>query len=326
MIVLLSLLAIIGMGAGQANFSRLLVSSFTPHKLLLQMPIMLQILMYLQVVPTVCSMLNGKPDRIRIAVLVGSLLPLLVCLLWSAVGIALVPSNGGALSMDPVDFLLSQCDGSSILPTATGLIAFAAIGTTLIGIYLIIAQYLHEILVSWRGGRRQEEEASGKRRPGLSRRVQVQRDVSRMILRSESAGDVSLTRPHHLLSPSDRVAAALLASVPPLLFALGGESVYIIALAFAGAYPLCVMWGLAPPFLLSSLRNKAEDKRDLYSSSMRLFPGGGGSFLQLSGFALLLMLVALTRDLRELLLLLPQLTRGAAKLVGMAGEEWVHAG
>ncbi|EKX39774.1 hypothetical protein GUITHDRAFT_143172 [Guillardia theta CCMP2712] len=277
MIVLLSLLAIIGMGAGQANFSRLLVSSFTPHKLLLQMPIMLQILMYLQVVPTVCSMLNGKPDRIRIAVLVGSLLPLLVCLLWSAVGIALVPSNGGALSMDPVDFLLSQCDGSSILPTATGLIAFAAIGTTLIGIYLIIAQYLHEIL--------------------------VQRDVSRMILRSESAGDVSLTRPHHLLSPSDRVAAALLASVPPLLFALGGESVYIIALAFAGAYPL----------------NKAEDKRDLYSSSMRLFPGGGGSFLQLSGFALLLMLVALTKDLRELLLLLPQLTRGAAKLVGMAG-------
>lgn len=57
--------------------------------------------MFVQIVPSVCGLLDRDISRIRTAVLLGSGIPLLVSLIWSAVGIALVPYSGKGFE-DPV--------------------------------------------------------------------------------------------------------------------------------------------------------------------------------------------------------------------------------
>ncbi len=58
-----------------------------------------------------CAHLGGDKDRIRKSIILGSMVPLVMFLLWDAVALCLVPVSG---SQDSVDFLV-RCSPSSTL-------------------------------------------------------------------------------------------------------------------------------------------------------------------------------------------------------------------
>ena len=59
-------------------------------------PIFIQLLIYNEVVPLVASRLNDE-DQVRRAILIGSSMPLLMCLIWSIVAIGLVPYDASLI-------------------------------------------------------------------------------------------------------------------------------------------------------------------------------------------------------------------------------------
>ena len=80
-------------------------------------PIFLQLLVYTEVVPVICHRLKGDRSKIRRAIAIGSMVPLLMCICWTYVALGLVPLNvlGGGLGLpvvDPVGVMLMH--GSSI--------------------------------------------------------------------------------------------------------------------------------------------------------------------------------------------------------------------
>jgi hypothetical protein len=51
----------------------------------------LQLLVYCEILPNVCAMLRYEAKRIRVAIVLGSLLPLIAEIGWAALGIGLLP-------------------------------------------------------------------------------------------------------------------------------------------------------------------------------------------------------------------------------------------
>eukprot|EP00802_Teleaulax_amphioxeia_P013095 Tamp_13142.p2 GENE.Tamp_13142~~Tamp_13142.p2 ORF type:complete len:198 (+),score=21.35 Tamp_13142:576-1169(+) len=92
---LVAMVSVMSLGLGEAKVERLVRADWRPSTFIDMAPLMLQIMMYIQTVPTVCGRLKGNKARVKIAVFFGSLCPLLVCLIWSAVGIAMVPPEIG---------------------------------------------------------------------------------------------------------------------------------------------------------------------------------------------------------------------------------------
>jgi tyrosine-specific transport protein len=106
-------------------------------KILGASPIMLQLLVYGEILPNVCRMLDFDRRSIRRAVLAGSTIPLILLTGWAALGVALIP-NGGLLSTirDPVDIILAT--GSSAVQSRLLTLAVSAIGTTILGSFLAL--------------------------------------------------------------------------------------------------------------------------------------------------------------------------------------------
>ena len=66
---------------------------------------MLQLLVFGEILPTVCALLTYNVHRIRSAILFGSLIPVVAEVGWAALGIGLVKS--APMVLDPVDVLLA---------------------------------------------------------------------------------------------------------------------------------------------------------------------------------------------------------------------------
>ena len=112
------------------------------------LPIFLQLLCFLEVVPVVCSRLGpARADDIKTAIVGGSLVPLAMCLLWSCIAIGLVPydtaSAAKGLLVDPIDALLAA---EPLVSLPVTLLAVGAIGTTLIGTYLTFSQFFADLV------------------------------------------------------------------------------------------------------------------------------------------------------------------------------------
>ena len=113
-------------------------------------PTILQLLVFAETVPTVSELVDCNPRRVRIALTVGSLCPLLLEIAWATLGLGLLRPG-----VDPVDVLLansrtaapvrvelspSHSEGSTMLPTQapTAVLAFSAVATTALGSVLAL--------------------------------------------------------------------------------------------------------------------------------------------------------------------------------------------
>lgn len=249
---LVAMCVLIYLGIGhEAKVDRLLRGDWRPVTFLSMAPLMLQIMMFIQTVPTVCAMLAGDRAKVQLVVLLGSLCPLLVCLVWSAVGLAMVPENIARHNADPIDFLLHHRQGadSNLIRKAAILVACTAIGTTIVGIYLIVAQYFDDLLGRSSSSQCLHREAmlsnlgDGERDPATRTGGVIPADAKTAGANREAYwwGDIIAGR---LLVDKqgsgwqDRLLAASATILPPLCGALGGEQMYMLALRFAGL-PFC---------------------------------------------------------------------------------------
>ena len=124
-------------GAPAADWSRLAQSS-NWSAVGGSLPTFLQLLVYAEILPTVCRMLQYQIQPIRWAILLGSFLPLGLEVGWAALGMGLVPLGTKG---DPVDVLLA----SGPVQQPLLVLAIAAILTTIIGTYLALQSTANDL-------------------------------------------------------------------------------------------------------------------------------------------------------------------------------------
>ncbi len=138
------LLFVVGVPA--ANWTKLTVHHW---KILpSSIPTFLQLLVYGEILPTVCHYLNYQIRPIRWAIGIGSLLPLILEVGWAALGIGLTSTT--TTMKDPVTMLLAT--GPIQLPLLC--LALSAILTTILGSYLALQSTLDDVWRSKQGSRR----------------------------------------------------------------------------------------------------------------------------------------------------------------------------
>jgi len=128
-------------GAPAADWSRLTMMNASWASLPKALPTFLQLLVYGEILPIVCQILNYQKVPIRLAIVLGSILPLGLEVGWAALGIGLVdPLKAMG---DPVELLLAAAG-----PVQRPLFALAvtAILTTIIGSYLALQVTLNDVL------------------------------------------------------------------------------------------------------------------------------------------------------------------------------------
>jgi tyrosine-specific transport protein len=134
-----------GAGAPAADWSRLTTTAANGgwSSLPGAIPTFLQLLVYGEILPTVCRLLQYQVGPIRLAITLGSILPLGLEVGWAALGIGLVlPTTAAVIVGDPVDALLAA-GGPVQAPLLT--LAGTAILTTIIGSYLALQSTLEDL-------------------------------------------------------------------------------------------------------------------------------------------------------------------------------------
>lgn len=189
-------------------------------------PIFIQLLIYNEVVPLVSSRLSHK-RRVKQAIALGSLVPLLMCIIWSCVALGIVPYDPasvltGAVVYDPVQSLkklLSNLPVGNAFLALVNILAASAICTTVIGSMLASTQYFRDF--KFRGNN------SGSVAPKSE-------------LMHGKAGEVLLNS---------------LAIIPSACVAYCGSSdLYFLASQFAGEFPCTFLYGLLPSLCNLKLR------------------------------------------------------------------------
>jgi tyrosine-specific transport protein len=135
---LLSAMSVFGCGIQMADWSRLSVSnnwSSIPSAI----PTFLQLLVYGEIVPSVCQILKYNTKHIHGAIILGSIMTLCLQIGWSGLGLSLVSSS----AIDPVNVLLSS-SGPVRIPLFC--LAFTAILTTILGSYLALLSTVNDFL------------------------------------------------------------------------------------------------------------------------------------------------------------------------------------
>ncbi|XP_024387662.1 uncharacterized protein [Physcomitrium patens] len=176
-------------------------------------PVIVLTLGFHVIIPVVCRVLGGNPQEARKAILCGGTVPLLMVLSWNTVilGLAQAPAGASMASFDAIKLLLSL--SSSAAPVVQAF-AFSALGTTLIGYALSFPKQLLDT-------------------------------VSLFFIPSQGVEREKAQEPDR----SRRMAALLLAMVPPVIMAMTSPTAFASALDFAGVYANCYLFGVLPPIM-----------------------------------------------------------------------------
>lgn len=149
---LLSCAAVFGRGIQIADWSRLGgLNDWT--SVLPAIPTFLQLLVYGEIVPSVCQILNYNTKHIHKAIIMGSFMTLCLQIGWSGLGLSLVSSS----ARDPVNVLLSS-SGPVQIPLFC--LAFTAILTTILGSYLALMSTANDLIQRTRGKKKSKSYSS----------------------------------------------------------------------------------------------------------------------------------------------------------------------
>ena len=230
-------------GLKRAHYTSLLLPhSFGPWAI----PVFIQLLIYNEVVPLVASRL-GDETKVRKAIILGSSVPLIMCLIWSCIALGLVPYEPSMIESgaiyDPLtklaDVVLSKGGGSigKLFLASVNLLAGSAICTTVIGSILASTQYFDDMISNFLGR-------------GVNRNRSTKEDYT-PIHKSEA----SIVR---------RICSHTLAIAPSsaLVVLYGSSDLYYRATSFAGEFPCTLLYGLIPPLCNMRLRWKHRKRKD----------------------------------------------------------------
>lgn len=143
LILSVSFLGIIGLGAQTADFSSLIdLSNQHPEQVPNAFPIIFLSLVYQNIVPTVVNQLEGDRTKITTAIIAGTTLPALMFVAWNAVVLGNVQGMD-LTNLDPVALLQGGGEGSSpVLGNLVTTFSSLALVTSLIG-------FVYGLLDAW---------------------------------------------------------------------------------------------------------------------------------------------------------------------------------
>lgn len=173
------------------------------------MPTLLLSLVYHNVVPTICGQLNGDRQKITIAVVLGSFVPLLMFLIWNGVILAAIPPGLGA-GADPLDKLRES--GGALLSAGVLTFSLSAIVTSFTGFVVALTDFFADALQTEMDS---ASTASKSEQQPLAMKVR----------------DFSLTL------------------LPPLAVACYDPSIFFQALDKAGAFGVSLLFGFLPAWM-----------------------------------------------------------------------------
>ncbi|KAM5556041.1 tyrosine-specific transport protein [Rosa sericea] len=192
-------------------------------------PVIIFSLVYHDLAPVLCAYLGSDLKRLRISVVLGSLVPLLGLLVWD--GIALGLSAQADPMVDPVELLMRvKWSGISYMVEAFSLLA---VGTSLIGTLLGFSEFFKEQLNSLLSN--------------SSLTQTLQKPNMPFDLRKWWAGNkVSFT-------------SVALVVVPSLFVSTTVPDAFSTATDVAGGYCMTMLYGVLPPAMAWAMHNKERD-------------------------------------------------------------------
>lgn len=154
LLVLVSFISLLSIGVPSVTLSNLQYQDVS--KIWQIIPIMYLSLVYHNVVPTVCEKLSYNPTRIREAIVIGTLIPCIMFLLWDLVIIGIGSGGGGEAGalqadFDPVELLRRGGQAASgvesaYLSSLLSVFSEAAVITSFVGFVYGLKTFFADIL------------------------------------------------------------------------------------------------------------------------------------------------------------------------------------
>ena len=250
-IMISAFIAVLCLGGAEANFTQLQSCDWSVASQTI--PVTFLALVFHDLVPVICQRLEYNDNKIKKAILLGSLLPLVMFLGWEAVALGLTAGLEG--EVDPVGFIKGSGVGGP-LTISINLFSAAAIATSMIGTCLPAIQYVKsEIYMLFDDNKEIEDEFIDSKK------------VSKSILNKRGA--------LRGWTDSSLYDLAILAIVlfPASKTAMDNPDVFLSAAKLAGAYGSTFMYGCLPPLMAIKLMSSNPNTND---DGDRRMKGSGG--------------------------------------------------
>ncbi|ONK75692.1 uncharacterized protein A4U43_C03F19540 [Asparagus officinalis] len=152
-------LLLIGVASGNLQWNSLPQAHFeaVPKNI----PIIALSFVYQNVVPVLCTNLEGNLSKVRTSIVLGTAIPLILFLVWDAVILRTISSlhtNSGRV-IDPLELLRSN---NGIVGPIVELFSFLAIGTSYIGFVLGLSDFVSDCQTQKKRGRGYDKPKWGK--------------------------------------------------------------------------------------------------------------------------------------------------------------------
>ena len=244
-------------------------------------PIIFLTLVYHDLIPIVCTFLQGDMKQIRKSILIGSSIPLVMFLSWNTVILAL---TGGNIT-DPLEAVSQNLGGNA--SALLDCFSVAAVGTSFIGISMGISEFLMPFVDNTLCELNVQKKSASQ----LSHRVYE------TMMRYDDQKPKGAPSASRLLTFSGMLAV-------PLVVAQSSPDLFLPVSNLVGAYGMTTLYGIMPPLMAWNMRNntKAFRRADPFHPQHRfkvqtLLPGGSFALSALSVSAVAIALSKAHEDL-----------------------------
>ncbi|KAL8170852.1 hypothetical protein V2J09_022656 [Rumex salicifolius] len=140
--IVASFTALVVVASGDLHWEALLKANFAAVPI--SLPIIALSFVYQNVVPVLCTNLEGNPSKVRTSIVLGSAIPLILFLVWTAVILGSITDQNTAEKMvDPLQQLQAS---SAVVGPIVETFSLLAIATSYIGFVLGLADFLADLL------------------------------------------------------------------------------------------------------------------------------------------------------------------------------------
>lgn len=142
--IIASFIALVAVASGGLEWDALLKANF--EAVPMSIPIIALSFVYQNVVPVLCTNLEGNMSKVRTAIVVGTAIPLGLFLVWDAVILGSISSlgTGSDQMVDPLQQL--RASNSGVVGPITEVFSLLAIATSYIGFVLGLSDFLADLL------------------------------------------------------------------------------------------------------------------------------------------------------------------------------------
>ncbi|XP_077209765.1 tryptophan/tyrosine permease isoform X4 [Tasmannia lanceolata] len=141
--IIVSFTSLVGVASGDLRWSSLLQANF--NAIPLSIPIIALSFVYQNVVPVLCTNLEGNLSKVRTAIILGTAIPLVLFLVWDAVILGTISNldTSDSKIIDPLELLRSN---NGTVGPIIEVFSFLAIATSYIGFVLGLSDFLSDLL------------------------------------------------------------------------------------------------------------------------------------------------------------------------------------